>query len=189
MSSRTLFLAFIFFVIPVQTSAKEFWWVYLASYDGMPGSTRLDMSLKRLAPFEEYSSVVVTGTTYEAKKEGLPDPADLERLNQLSFKVMAAIQAVSPSIYAGTFTHNSEQLHYVYVKDAASIKTVLEALYKTACPGCKTYINVKKDPSWSAYRDFLYPNKATRDFHRDELRKYGFVENEPKGLRIGEAND
>jgi hypothetical protein len=178
MSYRPLLIALVLMSIPLEAGAKEFWWSYMASYDGTPGSTRLDMRLKEKAPFAQYASVVVTGTTYVAKKDGLPDPDDLDRLNRLSFKVVSAIQAVSPSIYAGTFTNNSEQLHYVYVKDTAGIDKALRALYAKACPGCKIYINIKKDPSWSGYKDFLYPNKMTRDFYRDELRKYGFVENE-----------
>jgi len=178
MNFRALLLAVLIATISLPTSAKEFWWAYMASYDGTPGSTRVNMRLKEKAPFPEYQTLVVTGTTYAAKKEGLPDPADLGRLNQLSFKGVATIRSVSPAIHAGTFTHNGEQLHYVYVKDAAGIEKTLRGMYAKACPACKIYINIKKDPSWSGYTDFLYPNKPTRDFYRDELKKYGFIENE-----------
>jgi hypothetical protein len=160
----------------MQSKATDFWWPYLAAYDTGPGSTRVNLGLKKQSPFNEYPNLVVTGTTYvTTRSDGLPDQADLARLNALSGKIIAAIQAASPSVYAGTFTHDREQLHYVYVKDIAGIETVLGDLYAKACTGCKIYTNIKKDPAWTAYRDFLYPNSAILDFNRDELKKIGFV--------------
>jgi hypothetical protein len=143
----------------------------MATYDTGPGSTRVNMGLKGQAPFSQYSTLIVTGTTYKAQKMGLPSPADFARLDALSADVIATIESRTPSMYVGTFTSDSEQLHYVYVKDAAGIEAALNALYAKVCVGCKTHIKIKQDPAWSAYRDFLYPNQATRDFYRAELRK------------------
>jgi hypothetical protein len=176
-TTRLLCFALLILLLPMPLNAKDFWWPYLAAYDAGPGSTRVNLGLKKLVPFSDYPNLVVTGTTYATtRSDGLPDQANLDRLNVLSGKVIAAIQVASPSIYAGTFTHNREQLHYVYVKNITGIEKMLSDLYAKACTGCKIYTNIKRDPAWSAYRDFLYPNPATLDFHRDELKKIGFMD-------------
>ena len=155
--------------------ARDFWWPYLASYEAGPGSIRVNLGLRNQAPLAEYPYVVVTGTTYNTtRQDGLPDAKDIERLNALADKVIGAIQATSPSVYVGTFTHNREQLHYVYVKNFSGIAGALSQLYSAACQGCKTYMNIKHDPVWAAYTEFLYPNPAILKLHRAELENLGY---------------
>lgn len=170
-----LWITVLTFLSPIEARSQDFWWPYLASYEDGPGSIRVNLALSSQAPLSDYRHLVVTGTTYETKRsDGLPDARDIDRLNALSKRVVAVIQATTPSVYVGTFTHNKEQLHYVYVTDAELIQSVLGKLYLDACPGCKTYLNIKLDPSWSAYRDFLYPNRVTLEFYRTELEKLGY---------------
>jgi hypothetical protein len=160
----------------MDANSKDYWWPYLASYDAGPGSIRVNLGLRKQAPLDGYPYLVVTGTTYTTTRpEGLPSTDDLERLNILSEKVVAEIQKTTPSVYVGTFTYNREQLHYIYVKDSAGIQGVLNSFYSTNCTGCKNYISIKPDPLWSAYIDFLYPNKAVLEFNSAELKKLGFV--------------
>ena len=162
-------------LLPLEASAGDFWWSYLANYEkNTPGSTRVNLGLKGRAPVAGYAHVVVTGVSYKSVGfDGLPDVADLDRLNALSEKVIATIAAKSPSIYAGTFSNQYQQLHYVYVKDTTGIDAALRALYDKACAGCKIYINVKSDPEWFGYKEFLYPNQITREFYRAELTRLG----------------
>ena len=147
--------------------ASAEWWSYLAAYDAGPGSIRLDMSLRKTAPVEGFPHLIVTGVTYTStQRKGLPEAEDLDRLNQISSAVVAAIAAKTPSIHAGTFTHDFEQLNYIYVSNVEGISDVVKNVYSQRCPGCKTYTNLKNDASWSAYREFLFPNEAT-------LKHYG----------------
>lgn len=149
-----------------QSFAAEQWWTYLASYDEGPGSIRVDLGLKKQAPLPDYQFVVVTGTTYKSNgNQGLPEVDDLDRLNDLNKKVITTIGSKSPFVYAGTFSQNFEQLHYVYVKDIVGIEDALASLYKEACPRCKIYTKIRQDSTWSAYLEFLYPSQATRDHY------------------------
>jgi hypothetical protein len=151
-------------VTHAQSSPKPDWWNYLASYEaGRPGSIRVDLALRKVAPVEGYSHVIVTGVSYTTtQKDGLPDAKDLDRLNKISNAVVAAVAKKTPSMFAGTFTHNFEQLNYIYVRNADGLEKVVENVYAKLCAGCKTSTNIKSDPTWSAYRDFLFPNEATR---------------------------
>jgi len=154
-----------------QSVASDQWWSYLASYDAGPGSIRVNLALRKLAPLADYSYLVVTGPTYaSSQKLGLPEVADLDRLNDLQEQVVAVIAKQSPYVYAGTFTHNFEQLHYVYVKSPSGISQALSELYRQRCPDCKTYTNIKQDQPWSAYSDFLFPNQATREHYGLQLK-------------------
>ena len=154
-------------VASAQPNASAEWWSYLATYDAGPGSIRLDMNLRKTAPVKGFPHLVVTGVTYTStQRKGLPEAEDLDRLNQISSAVVAAIAAKTPSIHAGTFTHDFEQLNYIYVTNVEGIAEVVKNVYSQRCPGCKTYTNLKNDASWSAYREFLFPNEAT-------LKHYG----------------
>lgn len=153
---------------------KDLWWSYLASYEAGPGSIRVNLGLRKHVPLAGFPYLVITGTTYgTTRKDGLPDAKDLERLDALAEKVIDAIRARTPSVYVGTFTHDREQLHYVYVSDPSGLAGALDEVYSAVCGGCKTYKNIKYDPEWADYTEFLYPNQATIEFHRDELEKIG----------------
>ncbi len=146
---------------------SEQWWSYLASYDAGPGFILLNLALRKQAPLADYPHIVVTGTTYSSsQKKGLPEAADLGRLNALEEKVIAAIAKKTQYIHAGTFTYNFEQLQYVYVKNPSGISQALADVYRENCLGCKTSINIKDDEAWAAYSKFLFPNEGT-------LKHYG----------------
>lgn len=145
-----------------QSRSSDKWWSYAASYDAGPGSIRVDLALRNMAPLTGYSYLVVTGPTYTSEhRQGLPEASDLDRLNALQERVVSAIAKQSPCLYAGTFTHNFEQLHYIYVESPVGISQSLSEVYGECCPSCKIYTNIKQDQHWSVYLDFLYPNKAT----------------------------
>ena len=174
--TNLLSVSLFIFGFAMEAHSKDFWWPYLASYEAGPGSIRVNLGLRKQSPLVAYPYLIVTGTTYTSSRaDGLPEPKDLERLNALSELVVAEINKISPSVYVGTFTHNREQLHYVYVKDASRIKSVLDNLYLTRCKGCKTYFNNKHDPTWSAYNEFLYPNQAIIELNKAELKNFDFT--------------
>ena len=155
-----------------QAIPSDFWWSYLASYDQGPGSIVVNLGLKKQLPLSEYRTLIITGVTYATQRvDGLPETSDLDHLNKMSSKLIEAIEKVTPAIHAGTFKYNRECLHYVYVKDGSIVEEALKAFYSKECPECKTYTNIKDDPNWTAYKDFLFPNQATFDFYHDELMK------------------
>jgi hypothetical protein len=168
----TLFiLAISTFTAVAQSQMLEQWWSYLAAYDAGPGSIRLNLALRKQAPSADYPHLVITGTTYvSTERQGLPEASDFDRLNAIQERVISTIEKQTPLIYAGTFTHNFEQLHYIYVKNPEGVSAALNELYREVCKDCKAYTNIKPDPSWSAYTDFLFPNKATRDFYGLQIK-------------------
>lgn len=150
-----------------QVSASNKWWAYLADYDGTPGSTRVDMGQHANAPIADLPLLVIAGTKYTTSlASGFPEERELQRLNDLSDKLILAIMALGPSVYVGTFTQNREQVHYVYVKDLAGIEEAFAKTLKRECGTCAVLYRTKRDPEWNTYLKFLYPNQATMDFYR-----------------------
>ncbi|HEY8026071.1 MAG TPA: DUF695 domain-containing protein [Burkholderiaceae bacterium] len=170
-------LALIALVFPAHGNAKELWWSYSARYDGGTGTTRINLDLKSKAPNPDYSTLVITGSAYTSKRrDGLPDPVEAERLDALRTKVLDTIQKVTPSIYAGTFTQNRDEKHYIYVKDGKKVEKALNQLYAGVCPKCGAHTVVRDDKAWELYTGFLFPNETTRDYYRADLKKLGFSE-------------
>jgi hypothetical protein len=154
--------------------ADQKWWSYLAQYDDGPGSIRLDLGLHERAPVAGYEYLVVTGPKYQSsRKDHFPEAAELDRVNGEAPKILSSVSSVTDAIYVGTFTHAGEQLHYIYVKDPSHVKESLARIYGAQLHEENPYINVKHDPEWSAYVEFLYPNEATRHFYSEELLKLG----------------
>jgi hypothetical protein len=151
------------------------WWTYLATYDGLPGSTVVNLALKSRAPVPGYPMLVVTGVEYSSppQNSGLPDSTELDSLNELSAKRLAVITQSTKVVFAGSFTHKGERLDYVYLADASGVEDRLRKFYATTVPSRANYISVKSDAEWAAYLDFLYPNEPTRRYYQSELKALG----------------
>ncbi|MCJ8311459.1 MAG: DUF695 domain-containing protein [Saccharospirillaceae bacterium] len=140
--------------------AEDQWWSYLSAQENGPSSTRVDLSFNNSAPLQDYVYVVVSGITFSDKnRQGLPSPFQLDSLNTLQEDLLSFLESKLPYKYAGTFTYQHEQLHYIYVQNKETAQKVFKEFYLTACKDCKSYINVKYDPQWSGYTNFLYPSK------------------------------
>lgn len=157
-----------------QVSQSEKWWTYIADYEGKPGSTRVDMGLRDEAPLASLPTLVVFGTKYVSKPEsGFPTDESLEKLNAESDAHIVAVLSVRAGVYVGTFTHDGEQVHYVYTRTAEGTEEAFRRSLAKSCPACVAVYRTRPDPAWDAYLKFLYPNQAT-------LQHYGL---DPQTLR------
>jgi Family of unknown function (DUF695) len=147
-------------------SKSDKWWTYIADYDGKPGSTRVDMGLREEAPLATLPTLVVFGTKYEQKPEtGFPTDEALDKLNAESDSHIKAVLNAQTGIYVGTFTHNGEQVHYVYARTAEGTEQAFRQSLARSCPKCEAVYRARPDPAWNAYLKFLYPNQATLQHH------------------------
>jgi hypothetical protein len=157
------------------TEPSDFWWSYIVKYEKGPGSTLLNLRLKDRAPVAGYPYALITGLTYKPDPQnGLPGPDDLDTLNAIADRRRAVLQIHTPFITAGTFTHNGERLEYLYIRDTAGVRTALAAFYGAEAPTRTPYTNIRVDPTWRAYLDFLYPNRQILDYYHDDLARLGF---------------
>ena len=153
----------------------DFWWTYLAEFEGRPGSVVINLGLEERAPVGDCQKLIVTGVTYaSADTNGLPDARELNALNALSEKRLIIVKQLTPYIYAGAFTRKGERLDYIYVKSTNGIRDALNKFHHDASPDRKPYTNVKNDPQWETYSKFLFPNEQTIALHRQELVRIGY---------------
>jgi hypothetical protein len=161
---------------PPHAMKEELWWTYLADYEGIPGSTVVDMALKEKAPIAALPTALVTGVSYEseARNSGLPDAAELDLLNRLADKRLSIITAKAKHVvHVGTFTSDQKRYDYFYLAEPDGLEDALRQFYRNECPNREPYVNIKEDPHWDRYVNFLYPNPQTIEFHRPELERLG----------------
>lgn len=150
------------------TASTNTWWTYLADYKGTPGSIQVDMSLITLKQSRQFPFLITAGTTYQAdNKNQLPTPEEVPRLATLSRQVLVAMAAHAKVVHAGTFTFKGEQLLYLYAEKPDGFEAAFTKVMKSRCADCTLRFNVRPDPQWDTYRDFLYPNAATLNFYNN----------------------
>ena len=174
MISRALLCIFTLLLttLPAHAEQKEMWWSYIAQYDKLPGTTLVNLALRKQAPNANFPYVVIAGVDYEIKRaDRLPDSKELDRLQALDEQAVNVITSITPAIWAGTFTNDGQRLQYVYVKNSNGLEAALKKFYATQCAGCKPYIHIKEDRNWDAYSNFLYPNSAVQTANKEELAK------------------
>jgi hypothetical protein len=155
----------------------ELWWCYQAEYDGLIGSTTINLALKSRAPISDFPTLVMTGVSYESSHKRpelkLPEMEDLKFLNRVSEKRVALVTSHAKAIWVGAFLHDNQQVDYFYVADPAGLEDALREFHQKECPGRRIYFKSQDDPKWGAYLDFLYPNEATIEHYRGQLEKLG----------------
>ncbi|MGJ8691851.1 MAG: DUF695 domain-containing protein [Thalassotalea sp.] len=140
--------------------AKEQWWSYLSGQENGPSSTRVDLEINKIAPLADFPFVLITGVKFDGKSsEGLPAQPQIDKLNILQERLVKYVNSKLRAKYVGTFTYQSEQLHYIYVQDKMEAERVITKFYLESCIGCSTYSNVRHDPQWLGYKGFLYPSE------------------------------
>lgn len=178
MEVKIFFFIAVLFPVLLFAQAEE-WDVYIAKYEKGPGSTMLNMALKRIAPVKNLPFVVVTGVKFkECTSDGFPTTSEFSNLYKVSDSVEKIMNAVTRNNLAGTFTHQCERLDYYYVADTNGIREKLRNLYSVRFKSYTPYINIKEDKDWKGYLDFLYPNEETREMMGNQkaienLRKEG----------------
>lgn len=162
---RKLLVFFILAIANTTIAQEEEWDVYLASYNGKPGSTVINMGLKKTAPLVSFPYVLVTGVRYtNCREDGFPEEGELDRLHVISDSLDATLERVFTIKKAGTFTNNCERLEYYYLSDTMGVRSKLQHLYVSVFGSYVPYINIKADRKWTYYLEFLYPNETIREY-------------------------
>jgi hypothetical protein len=168
---KILSYIFFFMLFSLTSFAQEedAWDAYLARYDKGPGSTVLNMSIWNRAPITTLPFLVVTGVTYkDCSQEGLPNTDAFAELYRISDSVQACVSHITIDSLVGTFTYQCERLDYFYAKDTMGVRAALEKMYRTRFPEYKSSITIKEDRTWSAYKEFLFPNEETQEYMQNE---------------------
>lgn len=138
----------------------ENWGLYIADYEGKPGSVAVNLALRDPAiqnafPFRASFSLPIS----PCRPDGLSEGNALEIAGKEEDRIMDAISKSGKKFtVAGTFTHNCQRRIYLYLDKDNGLQNELTSLLKKY-PASVTDIKVLQESSWSAYSEFLYPNK------------------------------
>lgn len=137
----------------------------MAQYDDGPGSTTVNMSLKKKPAFAKHPFLLITGVQFSACKDGFPNNGEFEKLYAVSDSVQQLVKGAGLNpVHAGSFTQNCERLDYLYITDTAGLRQKLTALYKKRFSNYKPSIQFRSDKDWEAYHRFLYPSETIMDY-------------------------
>lgn len=158
----------------------EDWDTYTANYKKGPGSTMVDLSLKKVAPIKDLSFVAAIGVMCkDCQDDGMPTKKELEKCYVISDTIKAKIDKLVLNRMAGTFTYRCDRLDYFYVSDTSRIRERMTTLFKVYFPTYKPYIIIRKDKDWDVYKDILYPNEENAER----------MENQKVVMKLMEAGD
>lgn len=163
-------LIHILVLLPLIVNAQtEQWDTYMARLGGKPASVLVDMGAMSNAPENLLPYLVVTGpkTKHCNKKTGLPETAEIEKMEQVLEVTTAFLTGVTARKLTGTLTYNCERLNYYYVQDTFAVRNALVRMYTKNYPGYEYTIKIKHEPQWLTYRTFLYPDSVAAAWMSD----------------------
>lgn len=164
-----MMMAAMLLVAAAGLQAQENWDVYMASYEKGPGSTVVNMGVRKSAPDPKLGFVVITGVTFgDCTPDGFPAEAQFNALYAISDSIKAALGRRGNFNNVGTFTYQCERLDYYYVPDTSLLRSTLTAMYRKYFPNYVPYINMREDRSWKTYLEFIYPNEETMEYMQDQ---------------------
>ncbi len=145
------------------------WATYLARYEKGPGSTLVNMTLKKQAPDSSLPYLFAAGVKFKnCTPDGLPAATAFISLNRISDSIVALAGRHQGTLLTGTFTYQCERKDYFYVRDTAGLKAEVTQLLATFFPDYSPAFLIKEDKTWDAYLHFLYPNEETRMFMQNQ---------------------
>ncbi|HEV8695423.1 MAG TPA: DUF695 domain-containing protein [Lysobacter sp.] len=139
---------------------SEQWDFYLCQVDGKPASIYLDLGIVSEAPIQGYGHVARIDLSMLApRSDGLSSQVEFDRLNAIEDALCD--QLIDHTHYVGRVTSDDQREFYFYLaaaedwqdKVAAAMALFPEYTYQT---------DVREDPQWQAYLEFLYPDDAAR---------------------------
>lgn len=151
------------------TSHEEDWDFYFSNVDDIVGSFYVDLGLSKIAPIQDKPNLVWVSLKMNTPREdGLSSNEEFDTLSAIEDRLQEFILNNHNSIYAGRLTSNNNRDFYFYFGDTTHYdKTISDAM--AAFPAYNFDFGVKKDPEWSSFSDFIYPNP--RQFESIQNRK------------------
>ncbi len=141
----------------------------MAQYEKGPGSTLVNMSIKKTAPDKNFPFLFSAGVNFtNCSPEGMPTPLELNNLYRISDSIVAIINRTTKNVFVGTFTYQCQRRDYFYVPDTTDLRQKIIEHITKYFSGYSPAFNIKEDKTWIAYLDFLYPNETTMEYMKNE---------------------
>jgi uncharacterized protein (TIGR01619 family) len=162
---------------------QEEWSSYFTNVDHKPASIALDLGFKNIAPLSQKSnSLWISIDMKNPTQDGFSSHEESELLWEIEDKLVDTLEEKYQSVFVGRLTSNGERALYLYINEDkqydATIAKVMESY-----PSYVYRHDMKKDPKWDIYFNFLFPSPidfqdimnrrvlANLESHGDSLEK------------------
>ena len=166
--NKSLLTLFALLICSLIFAQEETWENYMTNLEKGPASVSVRMDLSETAPIERYSYILMTGFVYDKlSKDGLPAQGNFDEIYTLTDSLDVRLNRFSTTKYVGSLNYNYQRIQYYYLSDFEGVQDLLNGFYKEFFPGKEPYIEIKEDPNWAYYLEFLYPKDRTMDDMND----------------------
>ena len=151
---RSLFIGSLLWLMTGSCLCAQ-WDTYQAVWEGKPGSVLLNMDLRRFAPIEGLSFLLVVDTEVDSCNYngfGTKESDYDITIQNKSIDSLLSLYTYIESV--GTFSHDCKVREYYYLKDTLGISERL----RIHSLDWKYEYEVIEDKEWLGYLDFLYPD-------------------------------
>jgi hypothetical protein len=135
--------------------------------------------LKDHAPVKGFPKLVIARTGYESNPDSpeskLPTGEELDLLHGISERRVVLVTSECEAIYIGSFLCDNWQEDYFYAADVKGLEAAVKKFHSAECHGRKSSFSAHDEPEWKHYLEFLYPNEATIEFYKKDLKKLGVL--------------
>lgn len=134
------------------------WEVYFCELEGKPASISVDLGLEEVAPLNEKAQVfeLIVGCK-TADEDGFPtDETEWDILGQIEDALVYQFVGELGANFAGKTLHDGKRSFYFYSNHEALLE-VFASNVMQQFEGYSYNANTQKDPDWSLYFDFLFP--------------------------------
>lgn len=139
----------------------EDWNFYLCRVDDKPASIFLDLALIDEAPIAAFGQLGYAHVFMRRPRpDGLSSNEEFETLSAIDNALEHRLKPLT-GCYVGRLTTDGFRTFYFYAADASPFEAAFAAVMGRFT-GYEFETGQRDDPSWSIYRDFLYPGPADR---------------------------
>ena len=151
-----------FFDKAVQITPTDDWDFYVCRVDDSPASIYLDLGRAKSAPLKGKDHLgYLRLYMREPRPDGLSSDAEFKMLGQIEDHIETRLRKDCGAVFVGRNTSDDCRDFYFYVGDPSKfVASATKAMQ--SYPDYTFEADGRKDPEWSAYFNFLYPNPYQR---------------------------
>lgn len=140
------------------------WETYLLEIKGDPALISLNMELYPQAPAPTLPFIMIVSQDFgDCLEKEFPKREALDHFAESFANLMDVIGQQAEGEWVGGLIYQCTQLEYLYVADTVGLRGKVDAEAKNGASGAQWALELKADPEWGYYREFLYPNEFYRE--------------------------
>jgi hypothetical protein len=140
------------------------WDLYLLEIRGEMSMITLNMELYPHTPAPNLPNIMIVSQEFPNCVKGeFPDTESLDAFSEAFTQMLEGIGAETEGEWVGSLVYHCSKFEYLYVRDTIGLRERWQAGLQQLGSAPPLALELKADPEWGYYREFLYPNEYYRE--------------------------